>query len=70
MKKVVEGHTDLHKTPPSYLLTRLKCLHRIDGIKEIAKKMKLVAKIVNNKNNHTRMFNIELYQIEKANNFS
>jgi hypothetical protein len=32
--------------------------------------MKLVAKIVNNKNNHTRMFIAELYQIEKANNFS
>jgi hypothetical protein len=32
--------------------------------------MKLVAKIVNNKNNYTKMFTIELYQIEKANNFS
>jgi hypothetical protein len=57
MKKVVEGHIDLHKTRPSCLLTRLTCLHRIDGIKKIAKNLKLVAKIVN----HTRMFTIELY---------
>ncbi len=32
--------------------------------------LKLVAKIINNKNNHTRMFNVKLCQIEKANNFS
>jgi len=70
MKKVVEGHNDPHKTPPSCLLTKLTCLHRIDELKKIAKKMKLVAKIVNNENNHTKMFTIELYQIEKANNFS
>jgi hypothetical protein len=37
MKKVVEGHTDPHKTPPSCLLTKLTCLHRIDGITKIAK---------------------------------
>jgi hypothetical protein len=70
MKKMVEGHTNLHKTPPSCLLTKVTCLHKIDGIKKIAKKMKLIAKIVNKKNNHTRMFTVEFYQIEKANNFS
>jgi hypothetical protein len=70
MKKVVEGHTEPHKTPPSCLLIRLTSLHRIDGVTKIAKKMKMVTKIINNKNNHKRMFTVELCQIEKANKFS
>jgi hypothetical protein len=37
MKKVVEGHIDLHKTPPSCVLTKLTCLHRTNGTTKIGK---------------------------------
>jgi hypothetical protein len=37
MKKVVEGPIDPHKTPPSCVLTKLTCLHRINGTTKIAK---------------------------------
>lgn len=45
------------------------CIEQMEQQK-LQKILKLVAKTINNKNNHTRMFTVKLCQIEKANNFS
>jgi hypothetical protein len=70
MKKVVEGHIDPHKTPPSCVMTKLTCLHRTNGTTKIAKNNEVGCQNYKQKKTHTRIFNVKLYQIEKANNFS